>query len=82
MFITPHGSEKIQQAAAAKFGPGVKFGEVVKGNDFECAFSGSTFNVKDQLKEAGFRFDGREKVWYLPGGYAAMRALLGVQESK
>lgn len=78
MFITPHGSEEIQKATIAKLGQGVKFGEIIEGNNFEVALGGKTFEIKEQLKAAGFRFDGKNKVWYLPGGYPALRAFLEI----
>lgn len=73
MFITPHGKEDLQ-AQAAKIG--CKFGEVISGNSFKVALAGNTFAVKDQLKAAGFRFDGQNKCWTLDAGYDAMRAFL------
>lgn len=63
MFITNvHGKEKIE-ALANKIG--CKSGEALKGI---CGYGrpglvGNTFPIKDQLKNAGFKFDAENKAW-------------------
>lgn len=63
MFIgNIHGKEEITAKAAAL---GLKAGEAMKGRSGygRPALGGNTFGVKDQLKAAGARFDGENKVW-------------------
>jgi hypothetical protein len=67
MFITPHGTEALQELAAKI---GCKVGEIEGTTQFprfRVALSGNTFAIKDQLKAAGFRFCGNNKVWFVAG---------------
>lgn len=77
MFIIPiAGTAATLQPLAAKIG--CKVGEIEGNREFSrfrVALSGNTYAVKDQLKAAGFRFDVRDKVWYV-GGYDEMAAFL------
>lgn len=77
MFITPIvGTAPTLQPLAAKIG--CKVGEIEGNREFprfRVALGGNTFSVKDQLKAAGFRFDGQNKVWFV-GGYDEMSAFL------
>lgn len=68
MFVTPHGTEALQTLAQQL---GCKYGQIMRPYakstwDTVHALGGNTFAVKDTLKAAGFRFDGREKCWYHP----------------
>lgn len=62
MFISNiSGKEEIAAKAAAL---GLKAGEALgRGGYGRPALGGNTFNVKDQLKAAGARWDGDNKVW-------------------
>lgn len=77
MFITPLTGTSVElQPLAAKIG--CKVGEIEGTKEFprfRVALSGNTFPIKDQLKAAGFRFCGNNKVWYV-GGYEQMAAFL------
>lgn len=77
MFVTPlAGTAVTLQPLAAKLG--CKVGEIEGNREFprfRVALSGNTFAIKDQLKAAGFRFCGQNKVWFV-ADYAAMSTFL------
>lgn len=58
----PFGQEALNARAAAL---GLKAGTVQIGSGWNAqpAIGGNTFNVKDQLKAAGARWNGAAKVW-------------------
>lgn len=77
MFITPLTGASVQlQVLASKIG--CKVGEIEGTKEFprfRVALSGNTFPIKDQLKAAGFRFCGNNKVWFV-AGYDQMSSFL------
>lgn len=77
MFITPLAGTSVDlQPLAAKIG--CKVGEIEGNREFprfRVALAGNTFPIKDQLKAAGFRFCGQNKVWFV-ADYAAMTNFL------
>lgn len=74
MFIkNPHGSESIQDMAAAF---GLIFGETCGNGHARAGFVGNTFAMKEQLKLQGAKFDGHNKAWVFDGGWDAAKAAL------
>lgn len=61
MFISNvHGKESINTKAASI---GCKAGLCGCGWDAKPGLTGNTFDIKDQLKAAGARWDGLNKAW-------------------
>ncbi len=81
MFIrNPHGSEAIQALATQL---GVTFGETLSYNNKfsqsgRAGVVGNTFDIKDDLKAAGARWDGENKAWTFADWAACEAALLSI----
>jgi hypothetical protein len=77
MFISPLTGSAVELNKIAQT-IGCKVGEIEGNNEFprfRVALAGNTYPIKDQLKAAGFRFDGVNKVWFV-AGYDQMAAFL------
>lgn len=78
MFVTPHGAEeKAEFVAAAALG--LKYVESCMDRGEKVGVSGNTFQCREQLKAAGFRWHGECKVWYVqvsaaPAAFAKLAA--------
>lgn len=69
MFVTPHGAEtKAEYAAAAALG--LKYVESCMDRGEKVGVTGNTFECREKLKAAGFRWHGECKVWFVPVGLA------------
>lgn len=74
MFIeSPYGSESIQEKAR-KYG--LIFGETCGNGAARAGFIGKTFQIKDQLKAAGARWNSENKAWVFSDGWTACEAFL------
>lgn len=74
MFISNISGKKEITAKASALG--LKAGEALgRGGYGRPALGGNTFGVKDQLKAAGARWDGENKVWAFES-WAALEAAI------